>query len=127
MILNSNKSVVIFANYSNIKSIILVNETIRIALKKNKINTEHFSLDKLIIWDIDSKYVKVGAARLIELIKKDLIEDKNINIYDKHALVLTTNSKISQDSILDYANQIKSKVLEVFNISLEIEPTIISN
>ena len=55
------------------------------------------------------------------------IEDKNINIYDKHALVLTTNSKISQDSILDYANQIKSKVLEVFNISLEIEPTIISN
>jgi len=96
-------------------------------IDKNKINTEHFSLDKLIIWDIDSKYVKVGAARLIELIKKDLIEDKNINIYDKHALVLTTNSKISQDSILDYANQIKSKVLEVFNISLEIEPTIISN
>ena len=79
----------------------------------------------ILIWDIDSKYVKVGAARLIELIKKDLIEDKNINIYDKHALVLTTNSKISQDSILDYANQIKSKVLEVFNISLEIEPTII--
>ena len=96
-------------------------------IDKNKIKTDHFSLDKLIIWDIDSKYVKVGAARLIQLIKKDLIEDKNINIYDKHALVLTTNSGISQDSILEYANQIKSKVFDVFNIPLEVEPTIISN
>ena len=96
-------------------------------IDKNTINTDHFSLDKLIIWDIDSMYVKVGAARLIQLIKNDLNEDENINIYDKHALVLTSNSKASQENILEYANQIKSKVLEVFNIPLEIEPTIISD
>ena len=96
-------------------------------IDKNKINTDHFSLDRLIIWDIDSVYVKVGAARLIQLIKNDLIKDNNIKIYDKHALVLITNSETSQTNILEYANQIKSKVFEVFNIPLEIEPTIIPN
>ena len=96
-------------------------------IDKNTINTDHFSLDKLIIWDIDSRHVKVGAARLIQLIKNDLNEDENINIYDKHALVLTSNSNASQENILEYADQIKSKVLDVFNIPLEIEPTIISN
>ena len=96
-------------------------------IDKNKINTDHFSLDRLIIWDIDSVYVKVGAARLIQLIKNDLINDNNIKIYDKHALVLITNSETSQTNILKYANQIKSKVFEVFNIPLEIEPTIIPN
>ena len=96
-------------------------------IDKNKINTDHFSLDRLIIWDIDSVYVKVGAARLIQLIKNDLINDNNIKIYDKHALVLITNSETSQTNILEYANQIKSKVFEVFNIPLEIEPTIIPN
>ena len=96
-------------------------------IDKNKINTDHFSLDRLIIWDIDSVYVKVGAARLIQLIKNDLIKDNNIKIYDKHALVLITNSETSQTNILEYANQVKSKVFEVFNIPLEIEPTIIPN
>ena len=96
-------------------------------MDKNKINTDHFSLDRLIIWDIDSVYVKVGAARLIQLIKNDLIKDNNIKIYDKHALVLITNAETSQTNILEYANQIKSKVFEVFNIPLEIEPTIIPN
>ena len=96
-------------------------------IDKNKINTDYFSLDKLIIWDIDSMYVKVGAARLIQLIKNDLIKDNNIKIYDQHALVLITNSETSQTNILEYANQIKSKVFEVFNIPLEIEPTIIPN
>ena len=96
-------------------------------IDKNKIKTDHYSLDKLIIWDIDSMHVKVGAARLIQLIKNDLIKDNNIKIYDKHALVLITNSETSQTNILEYANQIKSKVFEVFNIPLEIEPTIIPN
>ena len=96
-------------------------------IDKNKINTDRFSLDRLIIWDIDSVYVKVGAARLIQLIKNDLIKDNNIKIYDKHALVLITNAETSQTNILEYANQIKSKVFEVFNIPLEIEPTIIPN
>ncbi len=96
-------------------------------IDKNKIKTDHYSLDKLIIWDIDSMHVKVGAARLIQLIKNDLIKDNNIKIYDKHALVLITNSETSQTNILEYANQIKSKVFKVFNIPLEIEPTIIPN
>ena len=96
-------------------------------IKKNEINTKNFKFDELVIWDIDSEYVKVGAARLIQLIKKDLYDDKNIKISEKHSLVLITNSKASQEDIFKYVNQIKSKVLETFNISLEVEPTIITN
>tara|TARA_X000000368_G_scaffold373581_1_gene324703 strand:+ start:919 stop:1923 length:1005 start_codon:yes stop_codon:yes gene_type:complete len=96
-------------------------------IKKNEIGTNYFKLDDLVIWDIDTEYVKVGAARLIQLIKKDLNDVKNIKIYDKHSLVLTTNSKASQEDILKYVNKIQNKVLEVFNIPLEVEPTIITN
>tara|TARA_B100001029_G_scaffold179654_1_gene190145 strand:+ start:644 stop:1648 length:1005 start_codon:yes stop_codon:yes gene_type:complete len=96
-------------------------------VKKNQIKTDHFKLDDLVIWNIDSEFIKVGAARLIQLIKKDLYDAKNIKIYEKHSLVLITNSKASQEEILKYVNQIQDKVLEIFNISLEVEPTIISN
>ena len=41
--------------------------------------------------------------------------------------MLITNSKASQEEILKYVYQIQDKVLEIFNISLEVEPTIISN
>ena len=50
----------------------------------------------------------------------------NIKLCLLNAL-LTTNSKASQEDILKYVNKIQNKVLEVFNIHLEVEPTIITN
>lgn len=80
MILNSNKSVVIFANYSNIKSIILVNETIRIALKKNKIKVllicdtslNQSPLARKLLWNIQT----LCTFRGVEII---IPENNNIN------------------------------------------------
>ena len=86
-----------------------------------------FQLDQLILWDIDSNYVKVGSARLIELIRHDLQKYDNVSIYENHSLVLVTNAKATQEEVLNFAENIKDKVFEVFNISLEIEPTIILN
>tara|TARA_B100000575_G_scaffold259084_1_gene231091 strand:- start:79 stop:1083 length:1005 start_codon:yes stop_codon:yes gene_type:complete len=96
-------------------------------IKTNDINTDKFQLDQLILWDIDSKYVKVGSARLIELIRHDLQKYDNVSIYENHSLVLVTNAKATQEEVLNFAENIKDKVFEVFNISLEIEPTIILN
>ena len=67
----------------------------------------------------------MGSARLIQLIKDDLDDFKNVSIYPKHALILISDGEASQKDILNYANNIKKVIKETFNISLEIEPTVI--
>ncbi len=95
-------------------------------INKNEINTSKFNLEDLIIWQHDSDRVKVGAARLIQLVKNDLENFNNVSIYSNHALVLISNGKATQREILSFANNIKDVVNETFNISLDIEPTVIN-
>ena len=96
-------------------------------VKKTDIKEENYSLDDLVLWEINSKDVKVGAARLIELIKNQLDKNENVKVSENHALVLVTNEHTSQDEIISYAEHIQEKVFKNFNIKLEIEPTIILN
>lgn len=93
---------------------------------KSKINQTTHNLDELVIWEIDSKFVKVGAARLIQLIKDQLPVFDNVFLSSKHNLVITTNMKADQSEVLEFAEIIKLKVYETFNIKLEIEPRVIS-
>ena len=95
-------------------------------INKNEINTSKFNLEDLIIWQHDSDTVKVGAARLIQLVKNDLENFNNVSIYSNHALVLVSNGKATQREILSFANNIKDVINETFNISLDIEPTVIN-
>ena len=95
-------------------------------INKNEINTSKFNLEDLIIWHLDSDTVKVGAARLIQLVKNDLKNFNNVSIYSNHALVLITNGKATQKEILSFANNIKNVINKTFNISLDIEPTVIN-
>ena len=95
-------------------------------INKNEINTSKFNLEDLIIWHHDSDTVKVGAARLIQLVKNDLENFNNVSIYSNHALVLVSNGKATQREILSFANNIKDVINETFNISLDIEPTVIN-
>ena len=95
-------------------------------IREEDINTNQFSLDELIIWNRNSNNVKVGAARLIQLIKDDLNNHNNVSIYSEHALILISNGKASQKDILNFANNIKEVVMKTFNISLDIEPTVIN-
>ena len=69
--------------------------------------------------------IKVGAARLIELIKDKLIPSANVSISDTHNLVLITNGKATQHEVLEFSGQIQSLVKDFFNLDLEIEPTVI--
>ena len=94
-------------------------------VKSTDINLSSFNLDDLILWKIDENYSKVGAARLIELIKNSLNKYDNVSISSKHNLVLTTNGNASQQEVLKLASEIQSKVKTTFNIDLEIEPRII--
>ena len=95
-------------------------------INRNEINTSKFNIEDLIIWHHDSDTVKVGAARLIQLVKNDLENFNNVSIYSNHALVLISNGKATQREILSFANNIKDVVNETFNISLDIEPTVIN-
>ena len=95
-------------------------------MHKQDINDKIFSLDKLIIWDLEDGLVKVGAARLIQLIKDQLPVNKNVKLYEKHALILVSNSLASQSEIVEYANSIKKLVYDNFNVSLEIEPIVVN-
>jgi UDP-N-acetylenolpyruvoylglucosamine reductase len=69
--------------------------------------------------------VKVGAARLIELIKNKTSTHKNVSLFENHSLVLITNGQATQEDVLNYASEIQDLVYKIFNIKLEIEPNII--
>ena len=98
-----------------------------IVVNKNSIKLDKFSIDELVLWEIDSEKVKVGSARLIELIKDGFTKFDNVEIYENHSLVLITNKNTNQKNIIDFAEHIKERIYDTFNIALEIEPTVISN
>jgi len=85
-----------------------------------------FNEDQLIIWEYPDNLVKVGAARLIELIRDKLEPSKNVSIYKNHSLVLITNGEATQEEVLSFASQIRQLVYKSFNIVLDIEPNVIT-
>ena len=95
-------------------------------IDKNLISFNDFNEDQLIIWEYSDNLVKVGAARLIELIRDKLEPSKNVSIYKNHSLVLITNGEATQEEVLSFASQIKQLVYKSFNIVLDIEPNVIT-
>ena len=94
-------------------------------VKRETINTDHFAYRDLIIWAQSQDNVKVGAARLIQLIKDSIPSDLEVGLYENHALVLINKGNASQDDIILFSRIIQKQVLKTFNINLDIEPTII--
>ena len=94
-------------------------------VKKSDISYSFFKSDDLITWEVNKTYVKVGAARLIELVKDKIIPSDNVSIYKNHSLVLVTNGRATQNEVLAFASQIQVLISKFFNINLEIEPTVI--
>ena len=95
-------------------------------INRNTISFDIHKISELVIWDTGNDLVKVGAARLIELIKDQIPPSPNVSLYHKHALVLVTNGNANQSEVLLYAKSIQDKVFSTFNIKLDIEPNIIS-
>ena len=94
-------------------------------INEKNISYNNFKKEDLIIWDHDKSNVKVGAGRLIELIKSSLKQESIDNLHSNHALVITNKNNISYDEVIKISLDIQSKVYEEFNIHLEIEPTIL--
>tara|TARA_Y100000813_G_scaffold181708_1_gene150936 strand:- start:198 stop:644 length:447 start_codon:yes stop_codon:yes gene_type:complete len=94
-------------------------------INEKKISYNSFKKEDLIIWNHDETHVKVGAGRLIELIKSNLNQESIDNLHSSHALIITNKNNISYDDIIKISSDIQSKVYKEFNIHLEIEPTII--
>jgi UDP-N-acetylmuramate dehydrogenase len=84
-------------------------------------------LSDIVSWDVDEKLFKLSAANLIDNIKVELKNNKNVGLYDLHSLVIVSKSnQISQLDVLSYADQIRNLVKNKFSINLEIEPEIVS-
>ena len=96
-------------------------------VQKSSINTDCFSYDDLIIWSIDQNQVKVGAARLLELINDLIPKHSQVELYKDHSLVLINKGNASQEDIINFSQYLQNKVFETFNIQLNVEPLIIKS
>ena len=94
-------------------------------INEKTISYNNFKKEDLIIWDHDKSNVKIGAGRLIELIKSTLNQESIDNLHSSHALIITNKNNINYDDVIKISLDIQSKVYREFNIYLEIEPTII--
>ena len=96
-------------------------------VQKSSINTDCFSYDDLIIWSIDQNQVKVGAARLLELINDLIPKHSQVELYKDHSLVLINKGNASQEDIINFSQYLQNKVFKTFNIQLNVEPLIIKS
>ena len=72
-------------------------------------------------YQINESMVKISAAWLIEKSGWKGHKEKNIGVYNKHALVLVNYSSENGKDIKMLSNKIKESVLEKFNVTLEKE------
>ena len=76
-------------------------------------------------WEQADGYTKFSAARLIELIKSELIIPDSLNFSKDHSLVLINNGGASFNEVINLLNQIQTTIFNKFKIKLEIEPEIV--
>ncbi len=76
-------------------------------------------------WEQSDGYTKFSAARLIELIKSELIIPDSLNFSKDHSLVLINNGGASFNEVINLLNQIQTMIFNKFKIQLEIEPEIV--
>ena len=62
---------------------------------------------------------------MIELIKSRFQYNINVDVYQKHALVIVNKNNAKQEDVLKFVDEIKSLIEEEFSITLEVEPEII--
>ena len=94
-------------------------------IKKADLSLKNFKESDLIIWDVDDEKIKLGAGRMIELIKSRFQYNINVDVYQKHALVIVNKNNAKQEDVLKFVDEIKSLIEEEFSITLEVEPEII--
>ena len=97
--------------------------------KAHEANIQYITVEHLLLMimsDFDVKEFFKSKGISIDSLKDDLNNHNNVSIYSEHALILISNGKASQKDILNFANNIREVVMKTFNISLDIEPTVIN-
>ena len=97
--------------------------------KNPVVKTTDYSVDFLAghRWEKENNFTKFSAARLIELIYKDLNVPKSLSFYEKHSLVLINNGNATFDEIIHLLTEIQDMVYARFSIHLSTEPEIITS
>ena len=97
--------------------------------KNPVVKTSDYALDLLAghRWDQKNNFTKFSAARLIELIYKDLKMPKSLGFHENHKLVLINNGNATFDEIVHLLDEIKNLVYARFNVQLSTEPEIIKS
>ncbi len=73
---------------------------------------------------IDEKTVKIPTGWLIEQVGLKGYQRGNVGVYEKNALVLTSNGNAQTDELFTLSDYIKDRVKKEFGLDLEIEPEI---
>ena len=77
-------------------------------------------------WDkIEEDSVKIPAGRIIDELGWLGKWDKNVGVYDKHALCVVTNRKASGEEVFNFLEKIKEDVKSTYDIELTYEINII--
>jgi len=82
---------------------------------------------KMQIYPVDENYVKLPAARLIELSGWKGKRLGSVGVHEQQALVLVNYGQGTGKDILDLAKNIQQSVHEKFEINLEMEVNIVSD
>ena len=94
-------------------------------IRKSDLSLKNFKETDLIIWDVGNEKIKLGAGRLIELVKSRFQYNTNVDVYHNHALVIVNKNNAKQQDVLKFVDEIKLLIEEEFSITLEVEPEII--
>jgi len=97
--------------------------------KNPVVKTTDYSIDFLAghRWEKENNFTKFSAARLIELIYKDLNVPKSLGFYENHSLVLINNGNATFDEMIHLLTEIQDMVYARFSIHLSTEPEIITS
>ena len=101
-----------------------------IALSQQITELQSYPVDKLQYtikeWDkIENNFVKIPAGRIIDELGWRGKWERNVGVYDKHALCVVTNRNAKGKDIYTFLENIKSNVKKKYNINLEYEINII--
>ena len=88
-------------------------------------NSRLSEFDGFISWPVTENSSKLSAGQLISSIKHLLPTYDNVSLYEKHSLVMITNSKATYKEVIDFKNLISTTILNKYSIHLDVEPTII--
>ncbi len=88
----------------------------------NKLKSNYNNLP---VFRVDDNYSKISAGWLIDNLGLKGYRENKVGTYEKQALVLVNYSDATQTDILDFANMIKNKVKQKYDVELNIEPIII--